>query len=101
MRCLSMRCLPTKYLSNIFYYWCWVCWGLGGGQLVISPLRAQEQSSGHLLEIARTQPNSEEARFLPKRVSEVCLPTAAIPSLLYSQPFGMPLSLGTMTDRYT
>src|SRR5947209_1145118 len=67
--------------------------GLWWGQLVISHLWAQEQSSKHLLEIVRTRTDSKKASFLPKRVSGICLPTVAMPFQLYSQPFGMPLSL--------
>src|SRR5947209_6184292 len=71
-------------------------WGgveLWWGQLVISPLWAQEQSSGHLLEIASRRSRSRQASFLPQRVPEICLPIVAMSSPLYSQPFGMPLSL--------
>src|SRR5947209_11178904 len=67
------------------------------GQLAISPLWAQEQPSGHLLEIARARSDSGQSSFLPQRVPEICLPTVAMSSLLYSQPFGMPLSLHNRT----
>jgi hypothetical protein len=63
------------------------------GQLVTSPLWAQELSFKHLLEIARTHIDRQQASFLPKRVSEFCFPIVAMPSQLDSQPFGMPLSL--------
>jgi hypothetical protein len=63
------------------------------GQLVTSPLWVQELSFEHLLEIARTHTYRQQGSFLPKCVSEFCLPVVAMPSQLYSQPFGMPLSL--------
>jgi hypothetical protein len=62
-------------------------------QLVTSPLWAQELSFKHRLEIARTHINRQKASFLLKRVYGFCTPTVALISQLYSQPFGMPLSL--------
>ena len=61
------------------------------GQLVTSPLWAQELSFEHLLEIAKTHSDREQASFLPKRVSEfyfpslLCLPncTASLLVCLY------------------
>jgi hypothetical protein len=61
--------------------------------LVTSPLWARELSFEHLLEIARTHTDREQASFLPKRVSGFCLPIVAMPSQSYNQPFGIPLSL--------
>src|ERR1700728_2479097 len=56
------------------------------GQLVTSPLWAQELSFKHLLEIARTRIDRQQASFLQNRVSGFCFPIVAMPSQLYSRP---------------
>jgi hypothetical protein len=68
-----------------------LCQLLWWGQLVTSPLWAQELSFEHLLEIARTQ--IENNKLSTQRVSGFCLPIVAMPSQLYNLPFGIPLSL--------
>src|SRR5277367_404667 len=60
--------------------------------VVTSPLWAQELSFEHLLEIARTHTDRQQASYLPKRVSGFYLPIVAMPSQSYNQPFGVPLS---------
>jgi hypothetical protein len=86
---LAPNQLHITTLSNFFSRPCVVGW------LVTSPLWAQELSFQYLLEIASTHADRQQASFLPKRVSGFCFPIVAMPSQLYSQPFGMPLSLHT------
>ena len=62
------------------------------GQLVTSPLWAQELSFEHLLEIARTD-RQTTSKLSTQRVSRFCLPIVAVPSQSYNLPFGIPLSL--------
>ena len=59
--------------------------------MVTSPLWAQELSLEHLLEIARTHTDRQQASFSTQRVSRFCLPIVAMPSLSYNLPFGVPL----------
>jgi hypothetical protein len=84
---LAPNQLHITTLSNFFSRPSLVGW------LVTSPLWAQELSFQYLLEIASTHADRQQASFLPKRVSGFCFPIVAMPSQLYSQPFGMPLSL--------
>jgi hypothetical protein len=86
---LAPNQLHITTLSNFFSRPCVVGW------LVTSPLWAQELSFQYLLEIASTHADRQQASFLPKRVSGFCFPIVAMPSQLYNQPFGMPLSLHT------
>src|ERR1700751_2581469 len=59
------------------------------GQLVTSPLRAQELSFEHLLEIARTHTDRQQANFLTK--TRLWVPS----SQSCNQPFSISLSLYT------
>jgi hypothetical protein len=58
-------------------------------QLVTSPLWAQELSFERPLEIASISTGREQASFLRKSFSGFCSLLLAMPTQLYSQPFGM------------
>ena len=92
MRCVPIRCTPVTYTPVCDVHAC-IYEMLWWGQLVTSPLWVQELSSKHLLEIARTHADRQQASFLPKRISKFCFLIVAMPSQSYSQPFGVPLSL--------
>ena len=70
-RCLAVHSHPeaSQPLNIVLVWW---------GQLVTSPLWAQELSLEHSLEIATTYTDGQQASFLPKRVSEFYLPVVAI-----------------------
>ena len=67
--------------------------------MVTSPLWARELSLGaSIRDIEDTQIASSKL-FYPRRVSRLCLPIIAMPSLSYSLPLGIPLSLPHYTAR--
>jgi hypothetical protein len=65
----------------------------GGANWSLAPYGHENCPLEHLLEIARTHTDSIKQAFYAKRVSRLCLPIIAMPSLSYSLPLGIPLSL--------
>jgi hypothetical protein len=69
----------------------------GGANWSLAPYGHENCPLEHLLEIARTHTDSIKQAFYPKRVSRLCPPIIAMPSLSYSLPLDIPLSLQQYT----
>ena len=65
----------------------------GGANWSLAPYGHENCPLEHLLEIARTHTDSIKQAFYPRRVSRLCPLFIAMPSLSYSLPLGIPLSL--------